>query len=213
MLLAAIACSLVLANPALERVEEIAAQRYGPGVQEKVRLWRALVEEGAALDEQAKLDAVNEFFNRQVAYEEDSVTWGQNDYWATPLETLARGQGDCEDYSIAKYVTLGLMGVPISRLRITYVRAEIGLAGSGVSVAHMVLAYYEEPDSEPMVLDNLIADVRRASRRQDLRPVFSFNSQGLWVSGQGSKPAVADPTARLSRWRDLLSRMHDEGLN
>jgi predicted transglutaminase-like cysteine proteinase len=212
-LLAILACSLAVANPDLGRVEDIARQRYGPTAVETVRMWRALLASGTSLDERGKLEAVNTFFNRNVAYEEDSVTWGQTDYWATPLETLGRGQGDCEDYSIAKYVTLGLMGVPIDRLRITYVRAQIGLPGSGVSVAHMVLAYYGTPDAEPLVLDNLIGDLRPASRRPDLRPVFGFNSQGLWVAGQSSGPAAADPTARLSRWRDLLSRMRAEGLN
>jgi hypothetical protein len=88
----------------------------------------------------------------------------------------------------------------------------MGLPGSGVSQAHMVLAYYPTPDGEPLVLDNLIADLRPASRRPDLKPVFGFNSQGLWVAGQRGA-AAADPTARLSRWRDLLSRMEKDGLH
>jgi len=138
------------------------------------------------------------------------VVWGARDYWATPLETLGRGQGDCEDFSIAKYVTLGLLGVPLERLRITYVRAETGLPGSGIVQAHMVLAYYPAPGMEPLILDNLVGQLHPASRRPDLKPVFGFNSQGLWVAG---KKASADPTARLSRWRDLLRRMNEEGLN
>ncbi len=107
-------------------------------------------------------------------------------------------------------MTLGLLGVPIERLRITYVRAETGLPGSGIVQAHMVLAYYPEPGAEPLILDNLVGQLRRASHRPDLKPVFGFNSEGLWVAG---KKALADPTARLSRWRDLLRRMNDQGLN
>jgi predicted transglutaminase-like cysteine proteinase len=104
-----------------------------------------------------------------------------------------------------------LLGVPIEKLRITYVRAELGLPGSGISQAHMVLAYYPTPDGEPLVLDNLVSELRPASRRPDLRPVFGFNSQGLWVAGSRG-PSAADPNARLSRWRDLLSRMSADGL-
>jgi hypothetical protein len=74
----------------------------------------------------------------------------------------------------------------------------------------MVLAYYARPDAEPLVLDNLDVRILPASQRPDLRPVFGFNSEGLWMAGVQSP---ADPTARLSRWRDLLRRMQEQGLN
>jgi predicted transglutaminase-like cysteine proteinase len=204
------AIAVCLANPDLDRVVDLALKRYGVDAAETVAQWRTLVEQNRDLPEREQLELVNTFFNHNVDFEPDTVVWGKTDYWATPLETLGRGQGDCEDFSIGKYVTLGLMGVPIERLRITYVRAETGLPGSRLIQAHMVLAYYPEPGAEPMILDNLIGEVRRASRRPDLKPVFGFNSQGLWVAG---RRALADPTARLSRWRDLLRRMNEEGLN
>jgi predicted transglutaminase-like cysteine proteinase len=204
--------TLSVANPDLGRVVELALQRYGPDAGETVAHWRDLIEQNLDLPEVQKLELVNNFFNHSVLFEDDSVTWGVRDYWATPLETLGRGQGDCEDFSIGKYVSLGLMGVAIDRLRITYVRAESGLAGSGISQAHMVLAYYATPEAEPLILDNLIGELRPASRRPDLTPVFGFNSQGLWVAGF-SAPALADPTSRLSRWRNLLRRMNEDGLN
>jgi len=101
------------------------------------------------------------------------------------------------------------MGVPNAKLRMIYVRARIGGAGSTKSEAHMVLGYYANPADEPMVLDNLITTIRPASSRSDLSPVFSFNNEGLWVSGAAT--SSADPTARLSRWRDVLERMRQEG--
>jgi len=200
------------AAPDLDRVVLLAGQRYGSNAEETLRAWRAMIEAGKPLPERERLEMVNAFFNNNVLFEDDRIVWKQADYWATPLETLGRGEGDCEDYSIGKYVTLGLLGVPIEKLRITYVRAELGLPGSGISQAHMVLAYYPTPDGEPLVLDNLVSELRPASRRPDLRPVFGFNSQGLWVAGSRG-PSAADPNARLSRWRDLLSRMSADGLN
>ena len=200
------------AAPDLDRVVLLAGQRYGSNAEETLRAWRAMIEAGKPLPERERLEMVNAFFNNNVLFEDDKIVWKQTDYWATPLETLGRGEGDCEDYSIGKYVTLGLLGVPIEKLRITYVRAELGLPGSGISQAHMVLAYYPTPDGEPLVLDNLVSELRPASRRPDLRPVFGFNSQGLWVAGSRG-PSAADPNARLSRWRDLLSRMSADGLN
>ena len=73
----------------------------------------------------------------------------------------------------------------------------------------MVLAYYSAPNAEPLILDSLITDVRPASRRPDLAPVFSFNSESLW-QGVGSQTA-GDPAARLSRWREVLVKARAEG--
>jgi hypothetical protein len=61
-----------------------------------------------------------------------------------------------------------------------------------------------------LILDNLVSEVRPASRRPDLSPVFSFNSEGLW-QGVGAQPAGGDPVSRLSRWRDLLAKARLEG--
>ncbi len=158
-----------------------------------------------------KLKPVNDFLNRNIRFEDDQTLWGQPDYWATPLETLSVGAGDCEDFSIAKYYSLKAVGIPTSRLRLIYVRVQLGGPTSGMNQAHMVLAYYPTPDSEPMVLDNLISEIRPASRRADLSPVFSFNSDGIWA-GAGANQATSD-TSKLSRWRDLLVRARNEGFD
>lgn len=159
-------------------------------------------------DERRLLAEVNGFFNRRVVFQDDVDVWGVVDHWASPLETLNKGAGDCEDFALAKYFSLLSAGVPAERMRLVYVRARIG-GVNGVSQAHMVLAYYAEPSAEPLILDNLIDDIRPASRRPDLTPVFSFNTQGLW-QGVGTTPA-GDPTARLSRWRDVLTKARQEG--
>ena len=151
-----------------------------------------------------RLERINQFFNIRTIFQSDLEAWGQTDYWATPLETLMHGRGDCEDFAIAKYFSLLSIGVPESRLRLIYVRAQI----DGVSQAHMVLGYYERPDAEPLILDNINGLIEPASRRADLLPIFSFNGEGLWAGGM---KASGDPTERLSRWRDLLARVRDEG--
>lgn len=174
--------------------------------------WRKLAEDSRPLTPQDKLKRVNEFFNRRIQFLfEDVQIWGQTDYWATPLETLSRGKGDCEDFTIAKYFTLLDAGLPNEQLRLIYVKARIGGPASKVTQAHMVLAFYAEPDAEPLILDNLITEIRPASRRPDLQPMFSFNSQGIWSNpGAG---AAAGPTGvgRLTRWQELLNRAKAEG--
>jgi hypothetical protein len=76
--------------------------------------------------------------------------------------------------------------------------------------AHMVLSYYATPQSEPMILDNLVPQISEASARKDLSPVFSFNDKGLWV-GNNTKPK-SDSQSNLSKWRDVLARMRADGI-
>lgn len=177
-----------------------------------LREWQHLTSNVLVMnDMEDRLRRVNEFFNRRILFSDDQEVWGQSDYWATPMELLAKGKGDCEDYTIAKYFTLINAGVPSDQLRLVYVKARIGGPNSAMLQAHMVLAYYPSPDAEPLVLDNLITDIRPASRRPDLTPVFSFNSQGIWQGAAGTDPKSAGGIGRLSRWQDLLRRARLEG--
>ena len=185
------------------------AQKYGPtGVANAKALQQMMLALGGK-DDAARLKAVNDFYNQRLAYVEDIDNWGQVDYWASPLESLGKGAGDCEDYAIGKYFTLTSLGVPHSKLRMVYVRASIAGAPNGF-VAHMVLAYYATPDAEPLVLDNLQPMIRPAAERPDLAPVFSFNAEGLW-QGVGSIRANGDPLTRLSKWREVLLRARQDG--
>jgi predicted transglutaminase-like cysteine proteinase len=185
------------------------AERLGPRTATEARALVTAMGAAARLDEEAKLRHINKFFNEHTHFQDDTVVWGQVDYWASPLELLDKGEGDCEDYAIAKYFTLIAVGVPSPKLRLVYVRAQLG-GPAGLVQAHMVLAYYGHPDMQPLILDNLINDIRPASMRPDLAPVFSFNAEGLW---QGVGQATAgDPLARLSRWRDVLNKARQEGM-
>ena len=154
------------------------------------------------VSEAQQLEEFNRFWNQIAVAGEDMDIWGVEDYWASPLETLGVGAADCEDYVIGKYFSLIHLGVSPEKLRLIYVRAQV----AGRSIAHMVLGYYPEPNAEPLILDNLTGLIKRASQRPDLTPVFSFNSQGVYVSG--ASPRSVD---NISRWRNLLERMRNEG--
>ncbi|CAD5109659.1 cysteine protease LapG [Zestomonas carbonaria] len=181
-----------------------AEKRYGDlgAARERIEEWGRLVDASGGLSEADKLRTVNAFFNRQLRFVDDDRNWRQTDYWATPVEALVKGAGDCEDYSIAKYFTLRRLGIPSEKLRITYVKA------LAYDQAHMVLTYYASPSAEPLVLDNLVGEIRPASQRQDLLPVYAFNAEGLYLPG---KAARTGDTKKLSRWQDLLKKMRAEG--
>jgi predicted transglutaminase-like cysteine proteinase len=181
------------------------AQRMGPAAVQRTQALLDEMQSDAGVDEVDKLKSMNNFFNHTIQYRSDVDNWGVVDVWTSPMESIARGAGDCEDYAIAKYFSLIALGVSPAKMRMVYVRAQSG----GTIQAHMVLAYYPEPTAEPLILDNLITELRPASRRPDLAPVFSFNAEGLW-QGVGSSSA-GDPVARLSKWRDVLSKAKAEG--
>ena len=190
----------------MDRLQQALVSRFGA---ERVPLlldWQRMLGEGRKSSEADKLRRVNDFINKRITFDDDMSVWGQSDYWATPTETIGQGRGDCEDLSIAKYYSLIELGVPISKLRLVYVKAmQTGPAGTFL-VAHMVLAYYETPSADPLVLDNLNSQILPAARRSDLSPVFSFNSAGLW-QGTGNNASKSN----LSRWQDLLARARAEG--
>lgn len=185
-------------------------QRWGNVANQKFAAWRTLISTASGLQDTDRLKRVNDFFNRQMRFGEDVDVWSQPDYWATPMESMGQGAGDCEDFAISKYFTLREAGVAPGKLRLIYVRASSGTTGGAPSQAHMVLAYYAQPDAEPLVMDNLVSEIRPASRRPDLVPVFSFNSEGVFTGGAKDAAPTAG-TGRLSRWEDLIKRAKAEG--
>ncbi len=189
---------------ALDAAQLAALERqYGAEARQRAEAWQQLLDSSAGLAEMDKLREVNRFFNR-LAFVSDREHWGREDYWATPLEFLGSGGGDCEDFAVAKYFSLKALGVPVDRLRLTYVKAV------QLNEAHMVLTYYPEPSAEPLVLDNLVPDIRLASGRRDLVPVYSFNADGLWLAKERGLGRFVGKADRLSRWTELQRRMARE---
>lgn len=185
-----------------------------PTSQEALRratLWQKQLELAQPMPESEQIVLVNQFFHQYFRYQEDQIRYGKKDYWASPLEFFAQGLGDCEDWAIAQYISLRKLGIAEEKLRLIYVRASLGAPSSDLSEAHMVLGYYSSPSAQPLILDSLLNQVLPAKERSDLKPVFSFNSAGLWA-GQGADKANASPTARLSPWREVLERMSREGI-
>ncbi len=202
--LALLLCGLV-AGEALVSTALIqwARQKYGEPAARRMTEWQALMERHQGGSEAEKLILVNDFFN-QLTYRSDLNIWGKDDYWATPVEALGKGQADCEDYSIAKYFTLREMGVPEEKMRIMYVKA------LELDQAHMVLTYYPEAGGVPLVLDNLNGQILSADKRGDLAPVYSFNAEGLWLAKSRGRGEKVGSSSRISLWQDLKARMARE---
>lgn len=183
-----------------------AARKYGPSARLRLTAWVKLMTENGSKPEPDKLQIVNAFFN-QIPWVSDPEHWGKPDYWSTPPEMLASNGGDCEDFSIAKYFTLLALGVAMDKLKITYVKAR---DPNPINQAHMVLTYYLKPDAIPLVLDNLIPEIKPATERSDLTPIYAFNGDGLWLAKERSLGRVASGPGNISMWRDMNSRLGKE---
>lgn len=184
-----------------QSLDKIEAE-YGVRARSQVETWSRLTNklQNEPIDDQ--LYEINNFFN-EIPYYTDKEHWGQSDYWATPVEMLGTNGGDCEDYVIAKYFSLRALGVPDSKMRMMFVTA------LRQNQAHMVLAYYPEPNSIPLILDNINPRILPANKRPDLRPVYSFNGEGLYkakAEGRGTKLG----NSRHKMWDDLTSRIERE---
>lgn len=178
-----------------------------PRVPPALQSWHQLITDNQNGSEFTKLLSVNTFFNK-LQYIEDSVLWGTKDYWATPIELLEKGGGDCEDFAIAKYFTLRQMGVQEGKLRITYVIAQ----DRNTTKPHMVLNYYRTDIAIPLVLDSLHPAILPATQRPDLLPVYSFNGNDLWLAKKSHTEKVRSSKG-LSLWQGVLHRYHAEIAN
>jgi predicted transglutaminase-like cysteine proteinase len=180
---------------------------YGKAAKNRIARWSQTLDHFASSESVSDGEITrfaNDYFN-QIEWKWDIDHWGVEDYWATPVETLGTYAGDCEDFSIGKYFSLISMGMDSNKLRITYVKA------LELNLAHMVLAYYPTPRSEPLILDNINQTILPASQRKDLLPVYGFNGDGIWLAKSTKRMASGKNIAKsLPSWGRLNKRMRKE---
>ena len=166
----------------------------------RLNAWEKLVFHNLDKTTQQKLQLVNNFFN-QMEWVEDEKLWNRKDYWATPIESLIKNAGDCEDFSIAKYYTLLAMDIPEEQLKITYVKLDN-------HQGHMVLFFYPSYTSDPFVLDNMVKEIKTKSDRTDIKYMFSFNDDGFWLNSQ--KNSNPNDKNIIENWADMIQRIKKE---
>jgi predicted transglutaminase-like cysteine proteinase len=187
----------LLSNHTISRAEK----KYGEFARNRFLAYNTLLKEAQNKPLHNQLSMVNDFFN-DVPYLSDKKNWQKKDYWATPIEFLGKDKGDCEDYVIAKLFALKALGISTDKLFMTYVRS------SRFKQPHMVLTYFETPQSEPLILDNTNFKVFPASQRQDLSPIYNFNGYALYIAkakGKGKKVNINQKTHQ--KWNQLIQRM------
>lgn len=139
--------------------------------QKEVRDWMKFIASVKGKDKSEQVKAVNDYMNR-VAFVDDSKNYGASDYWATPMEFLARG-GDCEDYAVAKYLTLRALGFTKEEMRLAIVY------DNEMKMPHAVLVVYQDNDAH--ILDNQAEDIRVSSKLATrYKPIYSISQIAWW---------------------------------
>jgi predicted transglutaminase-like cysteine proteinase len=135
--------------------------------------WASLVAQvKGAGDAMAQIRTANSLMNAKP-YIEDQPNWGKSEFWATSYEFLKKS-GDCEDYSISKYMLLKEAGIPVENMRIFSVRLR-SLGGIG----HAVLVVYQ--GNKAWVLDNRTKSPMDANLiKLEFQPVMSLNENQWW---------------------------------
>ena len=132
--------------------------------------WARIASTVKAMPFEAMLKQVNHDINASQ-YVTDMVNWGQEDYWETPYEFFVK-DGDCEDYAIAKYMTLKLAGVSPATMRV------VVLQDRNLNLLHSVLVVHNS--GRNYILDNQIGQVVLDSSIHHYTPIYSINEQAWW---------------------------------
>ncbi|MBI1274995.1 hypothetical protein GC177_03370 [bacterium] len=141
-----------------------------PNDQCKPAQWEEFVSSAESLGRESQIYAVNDEMNRSP-YITDLVNWGMDDYWETPLQFINRS-GDCEDYAIAKYMTLRELGFSPEDMRIVI------LKDSNINMMHAVLVV--SFNGRALVLDNYIPKVTESTRIKHYHPIYAINENHWW---------------------------------
>jgi predicted transglutaminase-like cysteine proteinase len=161
-----------------------------------------IVDAGKTREGRARLGEINRAINLAIRPIDDLAQHGEIDVWSSPLATLARGGGDCEDYAIAKFTALRRAGLSPDDLRIVVLHDTIHGEDHAVAAARL--------DGRWLMLDNRRMAMILDSDVRNYRPTFVIGPQGvmryvdpsLLAATQTSTPLA---TSSLSAPADMTS--------
>ncbi|QHO73701.1 hypothetical protein ACH79_14625 [Bradyrhizobium sp. CCBAU 051011] len=151
----------------------------------------------------ARLGEINRALNLAIRPASDLAQHGRIDVWTPPLATLTRGEGDCEDYAIAKFVALRRAGLASDDLRIVVLRDTIRGEDHAVAAARL--------DGRWLMLDNRRMAMVEDADVRNFRPTFVIGQHGvmryadapLLAGASGSTPAAPLVVSALAgSWTD-----------
>jgi predicted transglutaminase-like cysteine proteinase len=135
------------------------------------RRFLSIIELGRQHIGRARLGWINRAVNLSIRSMSDWAQYGYADYWASPLQTLSSGAGDCEDYAIVKYIALRHLGIAPGDLRLLIVRDKMREALHAI-----VTVRFEQ---QWLILDNRTMAMLSTEQSQRYSPLFVMDDQGV----------------------------------
>jgi predicted transglutaminase-like cysteine proteinase len=140
-------------------------------VDEGLMKWGNFIQELKGQSPREQMEQIHAFINRWP-YITDNELWGVSDYWETPKE-FVNNSGDCEDYAIAKYMSLKALGWPLGKMRLAVVQDTVR------DIPHAILIV--ELEGRYWVLDNLVSEPVPDSTMSQYKPYYAVNETSRWV--------------------------------
>ncbi len=194
-----------------DHIKKQAEKRAGGKALKRLNKWETLINRHQNDADFEKLKVVVDFFKDQINVARD---WGKtkgNDYWQSPIETLVRGKGDCDDFAMAHYVSLRLLGIPAEQLR-------IGIVQHPYLGGHGVVFFYPPNERDPWVLDSMASDrlgagmgkVFRLSVRMkfdEMKPLWGINEKVMTEFQENLNEAIlpVDPREAFPAFATALA--------
>ena len=157
----------------------------------EIMAWRAMIQGLRSEAPLEQLSEVNRFLNTW-SEKPDDKNYGAEEYWASPLEFIARS-GDSEDFAIVKFFTLRELGFANEQLRIVVAKDVLR------NKVHSFLAVYHE--GEIYILDSLSNSVLTQNDVKYYVPFYSVNETTRWahIVVHPQAAVAAGETARGAR--------------
>ena len=161
------------------------AKEYGETAANRMRYFYDIVQTNRSNPILEKLEIANSTLN-QLEWVSDQDAWNVEDYWATPVELIAKAGGDCEDMAIAKFVMLRMMGVSARNLYLGYGKLITR------NESHMVLVWSNDERTDVRVLDNFDKEVKPAKERMDLQAIYltDVNGHVILIDDDGTQRSI-----------------------
>ena len=159
----------------------------------------AIIDTARHREGRARIGEVNRAINLAIRPVSDFAQYGQDDVWSSPLATLARGGGDCEDYAIAKYVALRLAGVTPDDLRIVVMHDTIHGEDHAVAAARLDGHWLTLDNNRMMMVEDTYVRNFRPTFVIDQQQVMRYADAPLLANASGPVPVVPVAVSALVR--------------
>lgn len=152
---------------------EFQSEETGVQNRHQFRAYTAILDQVKGLRRGMQIPKVNYMVNRVLAYRDDARLWQTGEYWASPVESLTKRAGDCEDYAILKYALLRDLGVKDEDMRV------VVLKDTAARQHHAVLSVRH--DGKWLILDNRFSRVRFERDLPNYQVLYTVNAAGQWA--------------------------------